>query len=333
MKYKLLLFISATRLAAYNVDEEGTVNAVSIYGNREMEYETLDGVEEFCKEIKNQYNVSDFSDIPMFITVINLGADMQFVENLIEEVKKAEGWNLIGAEKVLPVVALKESLLKNTQTVNVEVLSQRYTLHMDKNHVISCGKCEEADAVVPVSLEKFAVFERFNADGLQGNEDELEQFRKSTKKSQKIIKEQEQELNEMQKRIELVELKWTEAVEEINKLKKEKEIRKNRVLCRANFLGSNDGYYYLHGRFSNPKEESILLDYERKDGQLVKNGECVAYGKGNRRCYVKANAEGRIFYIHGSGKKIKDGDDLAIICDVSDTKEEALKWYFGKENL
>ncbi len=72
-------------------------------------------------------------------------------------------------------------------------------------------------------------------------------------------------------------------------------------------------------------------DYESIDGSLFVSRILTtlnnAYGPKDLNFVIKATCDGRIFWLQEPETEVIYGSDIAIIGDVSDTKEDVMKWY------
>ena len=66
-----------------------------------------------------------------------------------------------------------------------------------------------------------------------------------------------------------------------------------------------------------------------RDGEIVKENEEIAAVVINIgiRTSLKTDTSGRIFYLVDEGEKFKEGMPVAIIANMEDTREDAMKWY------
>ncbi len=353
MKYRVLIFMAKDRLAAIDVGTDGKVDEISIDGNDMMMYSSKAQVRGFCQHIKNYYNIEAFSDLEMSVSVLRFDATMEDTFALLEEIKGAGECNLVGAEKVIAWLALKEGLLKAGTAIQVKAFDIVYSVSLSGDMVWRCQIGGTEGHPFMLSKEKFAAYNHLGEGSLFGYEDEINELCKKydielEKKEQRIKALEQQLLDEKKK------------TSDINRILEEKERNIKRYICRLRSdqkLKMKDslntsGFFSkvsatVYGGEGTSRKDVYYLVCCCNSGAIVKKGQTIGKVKvyqeiwrgkdrlsNETRCpdadfVIKAEEPGRIFWLYysHSESEFEYGSDIAVVGDVSDTKEDAMRWY------
>lgn len=355
MEYHVLIFMAKERLSALDIDTEGKADEISIDGNGIMTYASHDQIRVFVQHIKDYYNIDDFSELEMFISVLRFDIAMDDTFILLEEIKGVKECNLVSAEKLLPWIVLKEGLIKVGTAIQMRAFDIVYTVSLDNDMVLRCqaGGIDGHPFTFP--KEKFAEYNHLVKNGLFSCEDELckKYDRELNNKDLQIKKLKQQLLEETRKRKDAEDslIKNTETIKE-----KEKNISRNICMLRCTekekdelFLKNdfqNDSSvtainHVIYSLFKGEIEYFYSLKYYGHNTEIIKKGQkiavvevSVAYKeyeskirRSNEDFVIKATVSGRLFWLEEEGTELKYGVDVAVIGDISDTREDVMRWY------
>lgn len=361
MKYCILIFMAKDRLAAIDIGMDGTVDEISINGNDTMLYVSEDEIKEFCQHIKDYYNIDMFSEIEMSISILRFDARMEDVFLLLKEIQNAAEYNLIGAEKILPWIALKEGLLKPGTAVQIRAFDCIYTVTLDKAMILRCQYDEVKSHPFEFPREKFARYNHLDKKGLLEDEDEKRELQKrfdaELRKKDAQIKELECQVAAEKKKIEKAEDNFKRIEAELH----EKERNAKRCICRLRCVTKEKDrkYVSLHSLESRENSDFVFFEIEYCccNGEFIEQNQKIAKIKvkiksvitplysslatisgilaktaifneaENEEFMIKAEMSGRLFWLKDSSSKFEYGSDIALIGDISDTKEDVMKWY------
>ncbi len=346
MKYRVLIFMAKERLSAVDVDADGKADDISINGNDMMLYTSKEQIREFSLYLKNYYNIDSFSELEMAFLVIKFDAVMENVHVLLEEIKDAAECNLVSVEKLLPWMAFKERMLKANIEVQMKAFDIVYTVSMDSNMAMKCRIGGTGEQAFILSADQFARYNCLGKDSLFGCEEEIEKLHTQ-------VKELERQLQEEKYKAETAENTLQRIVSKIYEMRDKKECNVRRNICRIKCTDQKKedclcerGKYVLKVKFCNDNTEivkkdqiiaRVSVDEKKQDyGSIVGSvlvsrvlTEAInnAYSLKDLDFVIKATCDGRIFWLQESETEVVYGSDVAIIGDLSDTKEDVMKWY------
>ena len=340
MKYRTLIFMAKHRMAAIDIGANDKADVISIDGNNVMEYTSGTQIREFCQYIKSYYNIDSFSDLEMEISILRFDAVMRDALLLLEEIQDAKEYNLISVEKVLPWIAVKEGLIKTGTVVQIETFDLTYTISLDEAMVMKCqagGTDKEHVFILP--KEKFTEYNHLDNNDLFGYEDEkkvlCEKYDNELKNKERRIRKLEQQLIKEKEKTKNIENRLEKAVSEI--YEKEKSI--NRHICK--FVNTDEINMTMVPQILQSAFRNITYTYTYivkfccYDADIVKRGQKIADIKVSlggsrlpeRDFFISAKEAGRIYWLCEPGAEVKSETNMAIIGDLSDTKEDVMKWY------
>lgn len=351
MDYRVLIFMTREMLAAIDIDTGGKTDTISLDGNDVMGYSSQEEIREFCQHIKNYYNIDAFSDLGMAIFILRFDAVMEDVSVLLKEIQEATEYNLLSVEKVLPWIVLKEGLLKPDTTIQIRTFDVVYTVSLGNDFVMQCQIGGEKEHSFVLPKEKLAECDHLSEKVLFGDEEGKNAL---SKKYDREIEKLKKQLEVEKEKTKAAENNLTKIVSKIYEIREEKKRNASRTICKmqckdkeverkflANNLQNNSIYSsYLFGLWKID-EYFFYIKYCHYDAEVIEKGQKIAKvevwskncvdEKGVRRStedfIIKATASGRLFWLQEPETELSYGADIAVIGDVSDTKEEILKWY------
>lgn len=366
MDYRVMIFMAGERLAAIDIGPDGKTDAISIDGNEVMEYNSGKEIKEFCQYIKNYYNIDAFSDLGMSVFILRFDAVMEKVFALLEEIRGAAEYNVVSVEKLLPWMAMKEGVLKSGTAIQMRTFDIVYTVSLNNDMVMKCQSGGEKEHSYLLPKEKFAECDYLSKNILSGDEEEKNELRKKYEieiaNKEERIKELERKLLEEKEKTREVENRLAEALTDIQKNEIEKEHNANRCICRLQCVNKEKDRMFVEQNLKGDSHDNLsclnvlgsllgsvryIFHWEKccSNGEIVKKGQKMAmakaysyfgmegeFSKSPHRCsdndfIIKAEVSGRLFWLQEPETELAYGADIAVIGDVSDTKEETMRWY------
>lgn len=343
MTYNLVICAAPDHWVAVDVANDGSCDKISFDGNERAVLHSIEDITAFCDQILNYYNIDSFSELSLDVKVVVVGEKADFIAELFEHVKGANRINIINAEIVIPIFALKKCLVKQGSTIDIECMDQIFTLSVDENGLVSYLD-EHIGTSIPMMPEDFALFVRFDCNNLLSDEKEKKKLESQYKSCKEKVDEQQKEIEKQKKAYEelLEKYRHLEAtsqlehnrlqnqINEYDNASKRKIVRFARQeVRRENGYGSWYYYFVMGGTNSG----RYLCHLKKEDGDAVSKGEEVLdlilfyNGETEKKCVVKATASGIIHYLVKEGGFVKRNSDIGIIADPSDTRDAVMKWY------
>ncbi len=347
MRYQVLILMAEEKLAAMDVDTEGRAELISVEGNTVMKYSSAEEAKDFCRYLKDYYNIERFSDIDLSITVVRFDAPQHAAVCLLEAIKDADECNLVSAEKLLPLLLLKEGIVKPDKVLQVEIFGITYLAEINGDLKIVCKKGGEERDKLNLPVERLSLYYCFDANHLIDDQSEL---RKCQDEFQKELSRKEDMLKAEKERADAAEAKIEKLFQIVKRIKDQKNKNAKRYVCRVRIENNNDSvlgvlvssmiFTYRAGvRVAAPRSLSgkinYRIEYAVNDSDVVINNQRIAIAKAylngermsNFDIDIKAPAVGRIFCLMSKDSTVRDGDAVALIGDLADSKEEIIQWY------
>ncbi len=355
MDYRVLILMAKDRLAAIDIDGDDVPDAVSLDGNDMMTYTSEAQIKAFCDYIKEYYNIEQYSDLRMEISVLRFDAAMEDAFALLSLLQEggSEACNLVRVEKLLPWVAMKEGLLKAGTAVQIKTFGLIYTVTLSRGMVLQCsqGKAGE-EHPFDFPKEKFAEYFHLDKDILLDYEEEKREWQK---KMNDALQEKEKRIGELEKQLQAVQKQVENAEEDLTESRRilsEKQSNANRRICylkcadkekdkiysdaKCRYIKYSIRHYFGTGvvvsKGTKIAEASVSNDLGIYGGvmdilSLTLSAKQASFSDFN----IKAETAGRLFWLNEKvPENIAYGEAIAVIGNESDTKADAMKWY--KEN-
>ncbi len=349
MQYRVLVLISKEKLTAMDIGADGNVEAISIEGNEIMTYKSEEEIKDFCQYLKDYYNIVCFSDIDMSISVIRFDASQHHVICLLEEIKMANECDLIGIEKLLPLLVLKEGLVKPGITLQVEIFGSAYSVGVSNDLKLQCIRGEVGKNKVELPIAKLSLYYCFDANNLIDNKQELEkcqeEFRRELSHKEKVIIKLEKNIQAEKARADAAEAKVETLSDQKSKSAKRyicKFDKKRSLIASAGKNNSSlnayqntiESVFTILG-YNIVKKLEYRIVYVVSNSDVVKKNQKIAAAQAyynNERMsdydmVITAVEDGRVYCLMKSNSTIKEGDAVALIGDLSDNKEDIMQWY------
>ena len=337
MRYQVLILMAKEKLAAMDVDADGKAEAISIEGNAVMKYGSEDGVKEFCRYLKDYYNIEEFSDIDLSITVIRFDALQHDTICMFEQLKAAGDCNLISVERLLPLLVLKEGVLKPGRTVLVEIFGSTYSVGISNNLKIECKKGGKGQDKLKLPVERLSLYYYFDANNLIDNKSELkrcqEEFQRELSEKKDLLNQFEKRMQDERARADTAEAKIEWMYSYICQIKNQKSRSVERCICK--FKEKKENVKRSPSWLTLLTPVKYQIEYVVDNLDILKKYQRVAIARGYCNdtrnsaydTFITASGDGRVYLLKKSGAIIHDGDAVAIIGDLSDSREEIMQWY------
>ncbi len=160
---KIIIYIENDTVSAFNVKNDEPIRPK---GLDSMKLDSKESVSDFCKILRDKFNIDDFSEIDMRICLVNEGADEEKLTALREELQNAYNYCENTVENTV-------ELKRNIDKQNVELINENVKL---KSQLESSIK-ENADLQGRLSELETQVQElnKFKEDVTKAIEKKLEQ--------------------------------------------------------------------------------------------------------------------------------------------------------------
>lgn len=160
---KIIIYIENDTVSAFNVKKDEPIRPK---GLDSMKLDSKESVSNFCKILRDKYNIDDFSDIDMSICLVNEGADEEKLTALREELQNAYNYCENTVENTV-------ELKRNIDKQNVELINENAKLKSQlessmKENVVSKEKLSELE----IQLQEL---NQFKEDVTKAIEKKLEQ--------------------------------------------------------------------------------------------------------------------------------------------------------------
>lgn len=339
MQYQILILLAKDKIAAMDIGADGRVEIIYFEGNESIAYGSGEEMRDFCLYLKDYYNIEDFSDLDMSASIIKFDALSDNALCLFEEIKTAKECNLISIEKLLPLLVLKEGLVKPDITLQVEIFGIAYSIKISNDLRFECKQEESGNKQLRIPIERLSLYYSFDGNNLIDNEQELkkcqEEFRNELECKETAIQKLEQELQ-------VEKARANAAVEKAERMLEQKNRNAKRYVCKFNKknlepqMKAKNLYDDILDLFNDCiYRAEYRIAYAVRDCDVVKQHQKIAVAQayyGNERmsscdCVITAVEGGRFYCLMSLNATIKDGDAVALIGDLSDTKEDVMSWY------
>lgn len=277
---KIIIYIENDTVSAFNVKKGEPIRPK---GLDSMKLDSKESVSNFCKILRDKYNIDDFSEIDMNIYLVNEGANAQTINALREELQTAHNFYENTEENTI------ELAKKNDETIK-ELKAQ-----VDKLKSLNDSLKSENE-----SLQK----------KITKYETELTSLRELKESVTKKAEEKLTKINEVKEKREIeAQLIKTDFIHDdqwdIN----------NRF-----FPNADKDAVYIHQKFKNGETVSVGSIIAIYDDILL--GKNKSYRENGARI-IKSKVSGRIFYLSEENQTITHGYPIAMIGDFNSVEEAA----------
>ena len=277
---KIIIYIENDTVSACNVKKGEPIRPK---GLDSMKLDSKESVSNFCKILRDKYNIDDFSDIDMSICLVNEGADEEKLTALREELQTAHNFYENTEENTIELAKKNDETIKELKTQVDKLKSLNASLKSEKE-----------------SLQKT----------ITEYESELTSLREFKESVTKKAEEKLTKINEVREKREI------EA-----QLIKADFIHDDQWDINNRFIPHADtDAVYIHQKFKNGETVSLGSIIAIYDDILL--GKNKSYRENGARI-IKSKVSGRIFYLSEENQTITHGYPIAMIGDFNSVEEAA----------
>lgn len=277
---KIIIYIETDTVSAFNVKKGEPIRPK---GLDSMKLDSKESVSNFCKILRDKYNIDDFSEIDMSICLVDEGADEEKLTALREELQNAHKFYENTEENTIELAKKNDETIKELKTQVDKLKSLNDSLKSEKE-----------------SLQKT----------ITEYESELTSLREFKESVTKKAEEKLTKINEVREKREI------EA-----QLIKADFIHDDQWDINNRFIPHADtDVVYIHQKFKNGETVSLGSIIAIYDDILL--GKNKSYRENGARI-IKSKVSGRIFYLSEENQTITHGYPIAMIGDFNSVEEAA----------
>ena len=277
---KIIIYIENDTVSAFNVKKGEPIRPK---GLDSMKLDSKESVSNFCKILRDKYNIDDFSEIDMTIYLVNEEANTEILAALREELQTAHNFYENTEENTIELAKKNDETIKELKTQVDKLKSLNDSLKSEKE-----------------SLQKT----------ITEYESELTSLREFKESVTKKAEEKLTKINEVREKREI------EA-----QLIKADFIHDDQWDINNRFIPHADtDAVYIHQKFKNGETVSLGSIIAIYDDILL--GKNKSYRENGARI-IKSKVSGRIFYLSEENQTITHGYPIAMIGDFNSVEEAA----------
>ena len=277
---RILIYIENDTVSAFNVKKGEPIRPK---GLDSIKLDSKESVSNFCKILRDKYNIDDFSEIDMTIYLVNEEANTEILAALREELQNAHKFYENTEENTIELAKKNDETIKELKTQVDKLKSLNDSLKSEKE-----------------SLQKT----------ITEYESELTSLREFKESVTKKAEEKLTKINEVREKREI------EA-----QLIKADFIHDDQWDINNRFIPHADtDAVYIHQKFKNGETVSLGSIIAIYDDILL--GKNKSYRENGARI-IKSKVSGRIFYLSEENQTITHGYPIAMIGDFNSVEEAA----------
>lgn len=354
-EYEILIFITANQIQAIEVSSYGDVKNICFQGNKELNYNGIEGIDVFYASLTDTYNVDDIAELDTNVYIVDCGAEKEVKWAIVDKFKQCNVLDVISINKLLPFVLIRNNMVKAGEKAVVSFMAEVYAYICDNDmkfeELSTRGKKPQKE----LQAEDFAFWVMMDANGCgtdSGNNDELIRLQvelseyKDRVESLSDIKLQNdtlmQKCEQLENTLEEYKNKIAEYAqqekynEEVDKKVNDELLAKRRRTVSYKKYGNFCGEFFVH--------------YHTESGEITDNGHVIAEMKYSRNAddgiKVEATRTGKIACLYKQDERIDKysktynvlsagslyfySSDVAVIGDEEDDVEAMIKWYWQR---
>lgn len=302
---RIIIYIENDTVSAFNVKKDEPIRPK---GLDSMKLDSKESVSNFCKILRDKYNIDDFSDIDMSICLVNEGADEEKLTALREELQNAYNYCENTVENTV-------ELKRNIDKQNVELINENAKLKSQlessmKENVVSKEKLSELE----IQLQEL---NKFKEDVTKAIEKKLEQ------------KKSIQEKRERQDCIHKIDFIHDSQWNDNNKFSPHtsEQVYFHRKLQN----GKKVSYGQIIGAYNRDKDifSTGMFNLGPMIGAYNRDKDTSTFSVSGRCMMAKTN--GILYYLTDENKAVGHGDIVAVIGNFNSL--EKAKAYLKNNNL
>lgn len=337
MEYKLLVLASETQLAALNFSDLDAPEYVSIDGNSSLSYTGAESTELLVQYVSEYFNIDAFSDLELKVILLGFGLSSAKIHELYMAFRGAKSLSVLDATAILPILLLKKTSVSPGSQHRIAAFGNAYEVTVDEDCNFQCSPIPQQEELPEADIDSYRLLFLFNSTGMTADQekDELIAELEETLSKQSVSHEEELQKERLAHEKELQQLKLTLSLKEQHFRKVEEELKDakkvlNIVGYRANLEKDHTREFYYY-----TKDDRGYWHHNFPDGSFVAAGDVIGIVKYNRPyppdMPIKAKQAGKVFYFLKDKEFIWHTTDcLAIISDLSDTREKIIDWHKRK---
>ena len=277
---KIIIYIEHDTVSAFNVKKGEPIRPK---GLDSIKLDSKESVSNFCKILRDKYNIDDFSEIDMTIYLVNEEANTEILAALREELQNAHKFYENTEENTIELAKKNDETIKELKTQVDKLKSLNDSLKSEKE-----------------SLQKT----------ITEYESELTSLREFKESVTKKAEEKLTKINEVREKREI------EA-----QLIKADFIHDDQWDINNRFIPHADtDAVYIHQKFKNGETVSLGSIIAIYDDILL--GKNKSYRENGARI-IKSKVSGRIYYLVEENETITHGSPIAMIGDFNSVEEAA----------
>ena len=355
-EYEILIFITANKIQAIEVSSYGDVKNICFQGNKELNYNGIEGIEAFYASLTDTYNVDDIAELDTNVYIVDCGADKEIKWAVADKFKQCNVLDVISINKLLPIVLIRNNMVKAGEKAVVSFMGEVYAYICDNDmkfeELSTRGKKPQKE----LQAEDFAFWVMMDANGCgtdSGNNDELirlqvelfeykdrvERLSDIKLQNETLMQKCEQLENTLEEyKNKIAEYDQQEKYnEEVDKKVNDELLAKRRQIVSYGQYDGISGEYFVH--------------YHAESGEITDNGHVIAEMKESRNAddgkEVEATRTGKIACLYKQDERIDrysktyrvvsvskrlrcDSFEVAVIGDEEDDVEAMIKWYWQR---
>lgn len=339
MEYKLLILASETQLAACNFSDLDAPEYVSIDGNSSLAYTGAESTELLVQYVNEYFNIDAFSDLEL--TVILLGFDLSSAKSheLYMAFRGAKSLSVLDANVILPMLLLKKTSVSPGSQHQIAAFGNAYEVTVDEDCNFQCSPIPQQEELPEADIDSYRLLFRFNSTGMAADQkkDELIAEMEEKLAKQSVSHEEELQKERFAHEKELQQLKLTFSLKEQHFRKVEEELKDAKKVLDIVGYRSNLEKDLTREFYYCPKDAWGHWHHNFSDGDFVAEGDVIgllkaeSFSNSATRFTVKAKRAGKVFYFYKKFRYVSSRTELlAIISDLSDTREKIIEWHKRK---
>ncbi len=340
MEYKLLVLASETQLAALNFSDLDAPEYVSIDGNSSLAYTGAESTELLVQYVNEYFNIDAFSDLELKVILLGFGLSSAKIHELYMAFRGAKSLSVLDATAILPMLLLKKTSVSPGSQHRIAAFGNAYEVTVDEDCNFQCSPIPQQEELPEADIDSYRLLFRFNSAGMTADQkkDELIAEMEEKLAKQSVSHEEELQKERLAHEKELQQLKLTLSLKEQHFRKVEEKLKDAKKVLdivgyRANLEKDHTREFYY-----SPEEIQYRAGYwfhNFPDGSFVAAGDVIGIVKiktySTTGMAIKAKHAGKVFYFLKNGDWLGSPIDcLAIISDLSDTREKIIEWHKRK---
>lgn len=354
-EYEILIFITANKIQAIEVSSYGDVKNICFQGNKELNYNGIEGIEAFYASLTDTYNVDDIAELDTNVYIVDCGAEKEVKWAIVDKFKQCNVLDVISINKLLPFVLIRNNMVKAGEKAVVSFMGEVYAYICDNDmkfeELSTRGKKPQKE----LQAEDFAFWVMMDANGCgtdSGNNDELIRLQvelseyKDRIERLSDVKLQNETLMQKCEQLENTLEEYKNKIagyaqqekynEEVDKKVNDELLAKRRQIVSEIIGGEFGGEYFVH--------------YHAESGEITDKDDIIAEMKLSRNAdagrEVEATRTGKIACLYKQDERIDEYSktyydfkgfgsysyyfDIAVIGDEEDDVEAMIKWYWQR---